>query len=132
MYARTVTRRNADGSTTRYVQLAVTERPEGGGSPRARVVHNFGREDELDPWAIWRLIRSLSRFKPEWQAADPSGTETASIELTAFERESAYMWLGQAMDQIAEAFPRTEWGKDADLAACRRVLDKISDARVPS
>jgi hypothetical protein len=126
MYARTVARRNADGSTTRYVQLAVTEMPEGGGSPRARVVHNFGREDQLDRWAIWRLVRSLSRFKPEWAMSGPSDETTRTVELTDFERESAHTWLQDSMDRIAGSFPRTEWGQDAELAACRRVLDKLS------
>jgi transposase len=61
MYLRTTTRRAADGSTVRYLQLAhnvwdpVTKRSS------VRVLRHLGREDELDRDAVRRLIRSLSR-----------------------------------------------------------------------
>lgn len=61
MYLRTTTRRAADGSTVRYLQLAhnvwdpVTKRSV------VRVLHHLGREDQVDPEAIRRLVRSLSR-----------------------------------------------------------------------
>jgi transposase len=45
----------------RYLQLAHNERNERG-VPVARVIHNFGREDELDREALVRLVRSIQRF----------------------------------------------------------------------
>lgn len=62
MYIRTTTRRNRDGSTVRYLQLAHNERDPQTGVPRARVLYNFGREETVDRAALARLARSLSRF----------------------------------------------------------------------
>ena len=45
----------------RYLQLAHNERNERG-VPVARVIHGFGREDELDREALVRLVRSIQRF----------------------------------------------------------------------
>jgi transposase len=45
----------------RYLQLAHNERNERG-VPVARVIHSFGREDELDREALVRLVRSIQRF----------------------------------------------------------------------
>lgn len=59
-YLRTVSRRNKDGSTARYLQLAHNERdPERGYAP-ARVLYSFGREDKVDRAALVRLVRSVS------------------------------------------------------------------------
>ena len=62
MYIRTTTRRNRDGSTVRYLELAHNERDPQTGMPRARVLYNFGREETVDRAALARLARSLSRF----------------------------------------------------------------------
>ena len=53
--------RNEDGSGARYLQLAHNERNERG-VPVARVIHSFGREDELDREALARLVGSIQRF----------------------------------------------------------------------
>lgn len=62
MYIRTTTRRNRDGSTVRYLQLAHNERDHQTGVPQARVLYNFGREETVDRAALARLARSLRRF----------------------------------------------------------------------
>src|SRR5512134_823461 len=62
MYVRTIQRRNKDGSVVRYLQLAHNVRPAPGTQPVAKVIHSFGREDQLDRAALQRLVRSLSRF----------------------------------------------------------------------
>jgi hypothetical protein len=62
MYVRTISRKNKDGSTTTYVQLAHNVRDPGSGFARAQVLYNFGRADSLDLGAIRRLVRSLCRF----------------------------------------------------------------------
>jgi hypothetical protein len=67
MYLRTIARRNKDGSTVRYLQLAHNVRNERGNAV-AEVVHSFGREDELDRDALARLVRSISRFLDPQQA----------------------------------------------------------------
>ena len=45
-----------------YVQLAHNERHPSTGSPVAKVLHNFGREDRVDREALARLVRSISRY----------------------------------------------------------------------
>jgi uncharacterized protein (DUF2336 family) len=61
MYLRTISRRNKDGSEVRYVQLAHNEWDPVRKCSFAKVVHSFGREDQLDRAALARLVRSLSR-----------------------------------------------------------------------
>jgi hypothetical protein len=66
MYLRTIGRRNKDGSEVRYVQLAHNEWDAERKCSVARVIHSFGREDQLDRVALARLVRSLSRaLEPE-------------------------------------------------------------------
>ncbi len=62
MYLRTSQRRNKDGSVVRYLQLAHNVRSPGSKHPVAHVIHNFGREDRLDPAALERLARSITRY----------------------------------------------------------------------
>jgi transposase len=66
MYLRTIGRRNRDGSEVRYVQLAHNEWDPERKCSVARVIHSFGREDQLDRAALARLVRSLTRvLEPE-------------------------------------------------------------------
>src|SRR5215218_8653093 len=66
MYLRTIGRRNKDGSEVRYVQLAHNEWDPARKCSLARVIHSFGREDQIDRAALARLVRSLSRvLEPE-------------------------------------------------------------------
>jgi hypothetical protein len=77
MYLRTIGRRNKDGSEVRYVQLAHNEWDAERKCSVARVIHSFGREDQLDRAALARLVRSLSRVLEPEQAL----IATASAEL---------------------------------------------------
>jgi transposase len=80
MYLRTTTRRAADGSTVRYLQLAhnvwdpVTKRSV------VRVLHHLGREDQVEPDAIRRLIRSLSRVLEPGEALALASPELRLVE----------------------------------------------------
>jgi len=66
MYLRTTSRRNVDGSTVQYCQLAENVWDREKGCAVARVVYNFGRADQLDREALRRLVRSILRlFSPE-------------------------------------------------------------------
>jgi len=68
MYLRTTRRRNSDGTEVRYLSLAHNEWDPVAGRSKVRILFNFGREDELDPAAIRRLIGSLSRALPPGEA----------------------------------------------------------------
>lgn len=75
MYVRTMSRKNKNGSTTTYVQLAHNVRDDKTGVPKAQVLYTFGRLDSLDIEAIKRLIASLSRFA----APEAAGREAAPL-----------------------------------------------------
>src|SRR5262245_11036227 len=64
MYLRATQRRNKDGSVVRYLALAENVRDAEKGYVGARVVHSFGRADELDRAALERLVRSMQRLDP--------------------------------------------------------------------
>ena len=61
MYLRTTQRKNKDGSVTRYYQLAHNERHPVTGKATARIIHSFGRADQLDRDSLVRLCRSIAR-----------------------------------------------------------------------
>ena len=69
MFVRTATRRNKDGSAVRYLQLVHNEWDPATKSAKMRVLHNFGREDQLDQAAIERLAGSLCRLLDPGRAA---------------------------------------------------------------
>lgn len=62
MYVRTISRKNKDGSTVEYVQLAQNVWNKEKGFAQAHVLYSFGRRENLDIDAIRRLITSLCRF----------------------------------------------------------------------
>jgi len=64
MYIRKISRKNKDGSTVTYVQLAHNERDNSKGHAKAKILYNFGRLDALDIEQLKRLIKSISRFLP--------------------------------------------------------------------
>ncbi|ETR69894.1 MAG: transposase, IS4 family protein, partial [Candidatus Magnetoglobus multicellularis str. Araruama] len=61
MYLRTTKRTNKDGSTVVYYQLAHNERHPKTRKPVAKVIHNFGRADQLNRDELVRLCRSIAR-----------------------------------------------------------------------
>ncbi len=81
MYLRATERKNKNGSTVRYLQLAHNEWDAAAGVSRPRVLHNFGRADQLDRAAVTRLIASLSRVvEPAQALAATAGTELEFCE----------------------------------------------------
>jgi hypothetical protein len=68
MYLRTTSRRAADGTTVRYLQLAHNVWDSATRRSTVRVLYHFGREDQLDRDAIRRLIGSLGRALPPGEA----------------------------------------------------------------
>lgn len=82
MYIRTISRKNKDGSTTTYVQLAHNVWDPKTGCAKANVLYTFGRADSLDVEAIRRLVKSLCRFlSPEeaLQAQASLGKESPAL-----------------------------------------------------
>jgi hypothetical protein len=62
VHVRVATRKNKDGTAVRYLQLAHNEWDPATKTSRPKVLHSFGREDQLDRDAVKRLVASLSRL----------------------------------------------------------------------
>lgn len=73
MYVRVSSRKNKTGQVVRYLQLAHNEWDADAGMSRTKVLHSFGREDEVDRPAIQRLTTALSRLLDPAQAAALTG-----------------------------------------------------------
>ena len=113
MYLRETKRRNADGSTVSYLSLAQNERDPKTGVPRARIIHRFGRADQVDREALARLVRSISRFLDPAEAL----AATASGEVSII--ESRTMGSAWVADRLWE---RLEIGKTiVECAGGRRL-----------
>ncbi|RLB74939.1 MAG: IS1634 family transposase [Deltaproteobacteria bacterium] len=61
MYLRKTKRKNKDGSEVEYYQLAHNERHPDTRKPVAKIIHNFGRADQLNREQLVRLCRSIAR-----------------------------------------------------------------------
>jgi len=61
MYLRSTKRKNKDGSVVEYLQLAHNERHPQTRKPVAKIIHNFGRADQLDSDDLVRLCHSIAR-----------------------------------------------------------------------
>src|SRR5437667_5430256 len=72
-YVRVSTRKNKTGEVVRYLQLAHNEWDAQAGVSRAKVLHSFGREDEVDRPAVQRLVAALSRLLDPADAAALTG-----------------------------------------------------------
>jgi len=70
MYLRTTKRKNKDGSVVTYYQLAHNVRHPETNQPTARVIHSFGRADQLDRQQLVRLCQSIARVC-ELNVTDP-------------------------------------------------------------
>jgi hypothetical protein len=61
MYLRTTKRTNKDGSIVTYYQLAHNERDPVTGKPVAKIIHSFGRAENVERDQLVRLCRSIAR-----------------------------------------------------------------------
>jgi hypothetical protein len=61
MYLRITQRQNRDGSTVAYYALAESVWSVDAKQPQARVIHSFGRADQVDRAALERLVKSINR-----------------------------------------------------------------------
>ena len=81
MYLRESRRTNRDGSVVAYLQLAHNQRHPQTGNSTAKVIHNFGRADQIDRDALARLVASISRYlTPEQAAAAARGGQVEVLD----------------------------------------------------
>jgi hypothetical protein len=85
VYLRETRRTNKDGSVVSYLQLAHNERHPVTGTPVAKVIHNFGRADQVDREALARLVSSISRFlEPAEAIAATAGSDVEIVDARRF------------------------------------------------
>ncbi len=122
MYLRETKRRNRDGSTVSYLQLAHSERHPVTGVPSAKVIHNFGRADAVDRDALARLVASISRFLDPAQAIEAA--HTGEIEILDSRRFGGAWLLDQLWQRlsIGVALHRVAAERRLDAEATERVL----------
>ena len=106
----------------RYLQLAHNERHPQTGNPVAKVIHSFGRVEQVDRAALGRLVSSISRFlTPEEAAAAASGME---VEVVDSRRLGGTWTLDRVWERlgIGAAIRRAATGRRLDAAAVERVV----------
>jgi hypothetical protein len=122
MYLRETRRRNGDGSEVAYLALAHNERDPVTGTPKAKIVHNFGRADLVDRAALARLVRSISRF------LDPADAVAATVSGEVRIVDARPMGAAFAADAlwhrigIADAVARVAAKRRVDPCLVERVL----------
>jgi len=122
MYLRETRRTNRDGSVVAYLQLAHNERHPDTGSSVARVIHNFGRAENVDRDALARLVSSISRFlTPEQATAAARGVE---VEVEDSRPLGGAWTLDRVWERlgIGAAIRRVATGRRLDADAVERVV----------
>jgi hypothetical protein len=122
MYLRETRRTNRDGSVVAYLQLAHNERHPDTGSSVAKVIHNFGRAEQVDRDGLARLVSSISRFlTPEQATAAARGAEVEIVDSRplggAWTLDRLWERLG-----IGAAIRRVATGRRLDGEAVERVV----------
>ncbi len=122
MYLRETRRTNRDGSVVAYLQLAHNERHPQTGSPIAKVIHNFGRAEQVDRAALARLVSSISRFLTPGQAM--SAAAGADVEVLDSRRLGGAWTLDRVWERhgIGAAIRRVAAGRRLDGEAVERVV----------
>ena len=95
----------------KYLQLAHNERHPETGSPVAKIIYNFGREDQVDKEALRRLMQSIARvLSPEEHAAVQMGVDIGSVSIKT-DKALGGVWV---LEQL--------WEKLGIRAALERLL----------
>jgi hypothetical protein len=122
-------RKNKTGQVVRYLQLAHNEWDAQAGVSRTKVLHSFGREDELDRGAVERLVAALTRL------LDPAGAAVLAgpVDMTftesrpmggAFVLDGLWRRLG-----IDAAIGKALAGRRVDDARVERILFALTANR---
>ena len=125
MYLRETRRRNGDGSEVSYLALAHNERDPVTGTPKAKIIHNFGRADTVDKEALARLVRSISRFlDPADAVAATASASDGEIEVLD-SRPMGPAWVADRLWErlgIGRAIFQVAAGRRLEAEAVERVI----------
>src|SRR5690349_14098724 len=126
MFLRETRRKNQDGSVVSYLQLAHNQRHPVSGNPVAKVIHNFGRADQVDRAGLARLVASISRFLTPEQAVTAAGAAEfgGEVEVLDSRRLGAVWTLDQMWERlgIGAALRRVAAGRRLDGEQVERVV----------
>jgi Transposase DDE domain len=122
VYLRETRRRNRDGSTVSYLQLAHNERHPETGAPTAKVIHSFGRAESVDRAGLARLVSSISRFLDPAQAV--AAAAGAEVEVLDARRLGGAWVLDRVWERlgIGAAVRRVAAGRKVDGESAERVV----------
>jgi len=122
MYLRETRRRNVDGSTVSYLALAQNERDPATGVSRARIIHRFGRADQVDRDGLARLVRSISRFL---DPADAVAATTSGEVSILDSRPMGSPWLADRLWErlgIGQVIIEAAGGRRLEAQAVERAI----------
>src|SRR6266536_2589477 len=109
VYLREARRRNRDGTTVSYLQLAHNQRHPVTGASTAKVIHSFGRAETVDRAGLARLVASISRFlDPQQAVAAAAGAEVEVVDSRrlgaawVLDRLWERLGIGAAVRRVAE------------------------------
>jgi len=126
VFLRETRRANRDGTVVSYLQLAHNQRHPVSGNPVAKVIHNFGRADQVDRAGLARLVSSISRFLTPEQAVTAAGAAEfgGEVEVLDSRRLGAAWTLDRIWERlgIGAAIRRVAAGRRLDGDAVERVL----------
>ena len=124
MYVRTVTRKSMTGPVG-YVQLAHNEWDPAKQRSVAKVVHSFGRVEDVDIEGVRRLIASLQRLIGQQPLEATAGA--GPLEVTESRPAGGALlldglWRQLGIDALITGAGQKARGRKRDLAATERVL----------
>jgi transposase len=129
VYVRVSSRKNKTGQVVRYLQLAHNEWDAQAGVSRTKVLHSFGREDDLDRPAIERLVAALTKLLDPGAAA----ALTAPVDMTFCDsRPIGGAWLLDGLWQrlgIGTAIDKTLAGRRFSDGRVERILFALTANR---
>jgi Transposase DDE domain len=106
VYVRVSSRKTTSGQSVRYLQLAHNEWDPVAKMSRTKVLHSFGREDELDRAAVERLVVSLSRLlEPDRAAAATAPAELVFVGSRPYGGTDVLdgLWRALGLDAVMRA-----------------------------
>lgn len=126
MYIRTVKRRTRTSDVS-YVQLAHNEWDPAKKRSVPKVVHSFGRADQVDEAGLRRLIASLKRYLGDTDDTTGTSSNVAMPEPVDSRPAGGALvldgvWKQLGLDQVITRSGQKARGRKRDLAATERIL----------
>lgn len=143
MYLRRSSRTNKDGTVTSYLSLAHNYRDPDTGVSKPKILHSFGREDELDPEALHRLMASIARhLDVAVPGSGIDGGDPAALDLEPVDgRDLGGAWvldqlwarlgIGDQIRKLARS-PKHRPGRKLDIGLLERILFALVAGRALS